>query len=679
MKTAETRRPRMRRGVLATVLAVFVIAGCTEIDTSMVIEDDLSGTRTMVAFLSDTDLADNVQTTTAELDAIVQANIPDGLAYTPFTKVTDGHEATFVLAFSSPTDYAEKAQVILDAGQVDITAEVVMERLDSPFSTGAVVEENFSSTDLLEWLLDPLIAGGVAEESDRGSILSDRDATITIDGETSDLYSSKVSFDNTERGGFDSVSMTTTYDETDGTWSRVFHMEMGSSGMKAYGDAVVDFFDTHIPVGATVTGSGAGASATSTSDLEWNVSFTGLSTEEIAEVTNETLLTKDAKFGFAPAGETFSAEYGDEIAVYAELVDSASCSALCSYSDSTIMDALTLPDGWQLADSDGDQEIDVSTHSSEGITTVQYIPFNSVSATLSLGLTGSDSLEITYAVPTASAEPHRELLVGALAGPRETDVVSVSEGSEEWKFVVRFTGASLGEVQQQVEEYLPGSTIELFEDKSFFTRNTSGALALNFAELLYNNPVATDIEYKIALPFMSKFTRSSDYTEPVGVPVRESANTPILFDASGPTLGNLIFWGIFLLVVVAAGGVAYLFRDKIKAAQVARRTRNYQAMAASGVAAPAASGVTSEEFGFEEFGFGSQDAVEVAETTVAAAGGEASTEYAMETETYAQEFSEDGVQPAQTFQPPAPATPPPSINTGASQDDTDDEFGEGLF
>ena len=550
--TKKRRGAHLPRFLVGLLVGALALAGCAQIETELTVNEDLSGTRVMVARLSQSDLETNVRGTIEEVNAAVEGALPPALNFSPFSSVTGGYEATFTLPFANPQDYAEKAQALLDAGAVDRVAEVVIERASSPFSTGTRVEENFSSVDLLKWSEDPIISAGLAAEHRRKDILNSGETVLVVDGEAQAIPGDQVTFDTLGSSGFSEVALTTVYNESDGTWSRTFRLAMVSSDYQALERKVLKFFAENVPSGVKVvetTGLQEGAHS-------WEVIVVGLDAAEVADVSDAVLATTGSQFAFTQE-EGYDAQIA---ALKGTLVDTVSCSGVCASPDATIVDTLTPPAGWlQVSDDAVLEEVpfEIWATQNEPISVIRYLALESVGVDLSFALDGSASLEVQYALPATEAEPNRDLLAAVFEFA--DGGVSVTQGEDVWKFTAHLKEPTAEALAAAIRAALPGSEVQLYQAQTFFTRSVQGTLWLDFTSVLGQEPGTDALVYEVSPSVMGR------------VDIEGEGGPPVHFDATMPTLTSFVFWGVLGLAVAVGGVLTLLFRRKIPAARDAKR------------------------------------------------------------------------------------------------------------
>lgn len=589
----------------AILVATLLAAGCAKIDTTLKLNRDLSGSRVMTAYISASDMSSNVPATAAELDAIVEGALPSALTYKQFVEGDDGVKAVFTLDFSSIEDYVAKVEELLAAGNVDLVPEVTIEQLDSPFATGAYVDENFSSLDLLAWLEDPLIAAGVVEESDRSDILSSGDTRVLIDGEEF-TTGSQIYVDSAQSQGFSGISMVTNYNDADDTWDRTFIFQTSSYDYRKISDDVEVYFSETVPNGGLLTEN----TQDSGSSPQWELTYTGLSTDEVTEITDGVFLSSNAIFELKQ-DEGLDAKFA---ALTGRLIDYASCAQICSYQDTSIIDEVTLPQGWMETGSvdstESGQTVAIDTSHASGVPVLKFLEFEAIEATLKLSSSGGGTLNVSYTLPASEAEPNADILANVLVSGVPEGQATVSEGEEMWVYTASLQEQTMPALGRAIEAYLPGSSAELDEESSFFTQSSWGALTLDLSSRVSKAPVARGTTYTLATPFLSKLAPGNSYIEPVTV--SGSSTALIGFAVAMPTVGSFIFWGVFALIIVAGIVVLLVFRDKIADAATRRREQNLATLAAD----PSASTDAADAGGDFDVPIWTEEDIEVRETVI---------------------------------------------------------------
>lgn len=608
LSSRSVRNPFIRiAAVLGAVL--LVVAGCSKINTDLEVSPDLSGQRTMVVSISESDFSSHVSGTADEVAATITSALPTELTATPFTLSEGSYETTIVLSFSSPDDYVAKVQSVLDAGDVDLDAEVAMSVADSPFSQGVVIEENFNSEDLLEWMRTALVDGGLVDSSDASSMFEFGTTTVTYDGDTESTYPT-ISFDNREDGGMSEVLMTTTY-EGDGTWARTIYFEMSGYVYEQQSDTVEQFFSENLPTGAVMS-----RIDDSSYSATWSVDIPASSPEDLEAAMNKLFATEDSKFRVDQGTPAVGIP-----ATIVTLVDNVDCSQLCSYPDASIEDQITLPASWSAeeatlgsswVESDGDEQILYTSADGTPIEFVEYLPLQKVDVDLAVAASGALDLELTFGVDAEVASANSELFEEVFEGGLTDAAISLEESSDGWEYTIRLEAPNAIEMNALLSAYAPGSEIVFLDEGSAFAEDYMGALTLHLTSIVGSAEITEGVDYKVSLPFLHSFKterrlQSECYEDWLGLsvaeewcdaaahgdPVVESGaglserDATLAFAASGLSLLSMILIASLVGLLIIGGIVLFLMRKKIAAKREERKEKKALALAAAPAAPPA--------------------------------------------------------------------------------------------
>lgn len=560
--TKSAGRGSVRRGLigLSVAAAAVVLVGCSEVDTELVFDSDLAGSRTMTVYLSDSDLADNVPVPATDLDAIAESNLPNSLSYTPFAAAEGGVQSEFTLNFDSVEDYEAKVQSLLDLGGVETEAQIDVWVLDSPFSEGFLVEENFTSAELLQWLIDPLLDAGVIDESETGDVFSLNENWVTVDGTRVESYSSEIYVDELIQTGMYNVEMRTEMVD-DGKWIRTVNFYMDDYSYEKVSSKVDDYFSKQIPSGATLE-----EKTGEYGDQMWTVTLPALTPEELVKATDELLYTDDTEFSFErEEGARF---FGEQYVLH----DTADCAQICDTADVSIYDELIAAEGWQVwADNHEGEELTVQTDGAQ-VLFGKYFPIDSVDVDLSIGMTGKLNLDIAYRFTDADALEQSDMIVETVSGPSQLDVEE-DEADGETTYTVKISAADPEELDLLLGEYLPGSDFAYGDSGGFFSRDFSGFLSIALSDQFGDVPVENGLTFDVSVPLFSsveaddtEFGRTSDW------PVERTSfyEADIVFSGSGVTLAGLITLAVVIIILIAGAVLLFIYRDRIRAASAKR-------------------------------------------------------------------------------------------------------------
>lgn len=552
---------------MATLAATAVIvAGCQRVDTDLVIDESLSGERVMTVEISDSRLESDVSMTPAELDAIAADNLPAPLDYAPLTAVDGGYRATFTLAFTSLDDYVTKVGTVLEAGLIDTDPEVIVEVLDSPFSSGVQVEENFNSAELLQWLDDALAQAGVLASAPDGALFDVGTNVVTFAGETIEAGGSRIAVNTAETLGMSGVATTTTYEGED-QWSRTIVATMDTNTYRKLGPKADDYFTEHLPDGAELESTRDG------DQRVWTVQIPAGSTADIVAATNEVLLSEDTDFEVevAPSAEVPALEITVD--------DSFNCAQICDSYAST-SSTLLVPDSWSLQPSSAGYTSDESPVGTTAITSYQgvvelrqFVPLASIDVDTVLLSGGATEMVFTYRVAQDVAVQFGELLTGVFAPDFEEAELSVNEGDEHWEYVVALRGEDGPALSDLLNQYLPGSSFTRTDTPGWFKSRFVGQQVINLSSAVGSAPLDGEVTYTVEAPTFHSFDDQDEtygfYSEPIVVSTIDPVT--IEFAGSGMAISGLVSLAVLALLVIAAIVLAIIFRDKLRAGAASLR------------------------------------------------------------------------------------------------------------
>lgn len=133
------------------LLSLLFLCGCgVNLSSKVKLNKDFSGTRTMSCTFSSHDFNTYFKGSKKDLNKLIKQSCPDALTYTSSSE--NGNDSyTFYLRFSSLDDYKKKVSDLLN-----FSPEITYEYGDSPFVSGLIYKENFTSKDLMTWLYTAL-------------------------------------------------------------------------------------------------------------------------------------------------------------------------------------------------------------------------------------------------------------------------------------------------------------------------------------------------------------------------------------------------------------------------------------------------------------------------------------------------------------------------------------------
>ena len=169
-------------GILCLML--WMLCGCMgsskiSIDTSLEVNKNFKGQRIMSARISDSVFRHAFNGDLEELQSVITEKCPSTLICSA-EKLDKGAEITMTLDFASQKDYTNKIGQILGK-----TPGIYYDASDSIFKSGYMIQENFSSLELFDWLVEALGAQyGQFEDAGVTDIFVNGKTQVVYDGES---------------------------------------------------------------------------------------------------------------------------------------------------------------------------------------------------------------------------------------------------------------------------------------------------------------------------------------------------------------------------------------------------------------------------------------------------------------------------------------------------------------
>ena len=235
---------KLRKYILlfVTVLAIMFTAACgsgTTINTELKINDDLSGERDMQMVFSSSTFESYFTGTIEDLNATISEKIPSSMTF-DYAESDGTYYYVFRLAFDSPEDYLQKVN--------DITGTEHNLTLSSPdglWVNGFYVDEDFTSTDLLQWFSDALVEKGHVSSGNIGSLFGDGDTKVSYSG-NSFSTGKRINVDKIEYLSISHVDVLTEICDID-SFNREVNFYIPEASMNAKGTEISDYMSSVVP------------------------------------------------------------------------------------------------------------------------------------------------------------------------------------------------------------------------------------------------------------------------------------------------------------------------------------------------------------------------------------------------------------------------------------------------
>lgn len=216
------------------LFSLLLLCGCgVNLTSTVKLNKDFSGTRVMSCTFSSRDFHSYFKGSKEDLNKLIKESCPDALTYT--SSSSDGNDTyTFYLRFSSLDDYKKKVRDLLN-----FSPEITYEYGDSPFVSGLIYKENFTSKDLMTWLYTALYEGKYIDKDSSSDLWDLKSTKISFLGKTYETKD-KINIDEMSYVPLSSITIDTQTKQT-GKLTRTikFHipqktMDQNSGKIRSY-------------------------------------------------------------------------------------------------------------------------------------------------------------------------------------------------------------------------------------------------------------------------------------------------------------------------------------------------------------------------------------------------------------------------------------------------------------
>lgn len=285
--------------LLLTCLLLFA-AGCQSnktltVDTQLVVDDSFAGERVMIAEMTEREFQSFYGGTLEEFNSLMSEYAPDDVECIAETSGEEDETicVTISISFNSYEDYEEKLEEIFSGSEnyeEGSVPAIYFEYANSMFKQGFIIEEDFSSADLLYWLVDALIEADVGfSEKNQDDILVDGTVELIFEEETFSCEDKINAANIEESSAFDSITVETTLNDDD-TYDVEIDYYAQATVMEALGDELIDFMYELTPEDASFS------SKTTAEGTIFTIQLTATDEEDYVDKLNEALYTNNTEF-----------------------------------------------------------------------------------------------------------------------------------------------------------------------------------------------------------------------------------------------------------------------------------------------------------------------------------------------------------------------------------------------
>lgn len=292
--------------VLLLVFLLLLLCGCSvrQPDTHLTLNSDGSGVRVMNCVIANSDLSGKINGGEAAFDAFLSLHCPPELTY----EKSQGRFHTnyrFTLSFDNISDYQEKASALLGK-----EAELYYSSPNNLFAQGQVLRENFTSQELMNWILVEGKKEGLWDQQDTlftltGNEIQQGDRTISS-GDRLELFTLNYQ-------PIDKITIHTDL-LPDGSYHRTLSYQIPQNVCDTLGTQLDQYMATLVPENGK-----SGWEIISTGRV-FTLSFDAEDTEELTAFTRQALDSESPEAKFTSTEQTlFSARH-----VFQETLDFSS-------------------------------------------------------------------------------------------------------------------------------------------------------------------------------------------------------------------------------------------------------------------------------------------------------------------------------------------------------------------
>lgn len=543
---------------------IFMITACGgKLDTNLVVNDDMSGTRTFTLTAEISSNKEYVKGELPEITETIKKNCPADLT---FTDKSDASNAVFefTLSFSSLEDYETKLRNLLslaaeDVGYASDKTVLTFSKPDNVFASGVSLKEEYSNSNYMRWLENLLIDSGYIDASNRSNILGSGTTTYNICGASGE-GSSQINVNTIESIQINSIELFTDINP-DGTFNRKINVNIPQVSMDKKGEEIKEFLAANESGSVKGEWTEAGGVSTYTltasninlADLNGMMKkFYGIDAEYVTENNNpeNTLFTDPAGsgdiqkrfYGVVEFMETadlsnYTLEFNSDLLKYYVPFNDNTASYNASYNDSGNGYMILYPTDWNKFEYKFQSRVILTLE--QATINLTYGEGDKVTREVQLiysNVLGEEALKALETRLDATCEGAEVKVTKCVCTDNKVNVTIESHGkikseSDEWK-------KSFGGVYELGYKFtsttMNPKTTTTFKDSFDLTAFTSGAeTSIN---VIYN---------------ATGFPKMNDHSETITV-TDLSAPVEIKVSENGLNIVAIIIYAVIVLAVVAA-------------------------------------------------------------------------------------------------------------------------------
>lgn len=576
--------PRFFRASALLALLALVLSACgTKIDTALDVSLEGSGSRTINLVLERTsDNESGIVGGAEALDASIQRHLPEGLSYAGLSESETEISTTFSFTFDSPADYRAQVADLLAASDRDFPSGFEFLIEDTPFVKGLVINEPYSSADLLGWLWQGLVADGVVDASNANNMWEQGATVVSFNGINHEA-SFQINLEEVTDNGFASVAMTTSMDGEAITRSILFTLD-SKAQFRANEELFTSYFDALRNAGMTVEQNEAEVG------VSWLVTFEAAAPAAMAALTDEALSSAETSFSV-----TSSSDPADPLAVLTQVSEFAECGAICSPTAATLTDTIITPTGFSASgwnhstDEAGNVILQLAGEASDLVLS-RVVDFTRADMNLAVDPSGASTVTLEFDVPDADAALVGSALEELLANGESAQVETRSaDGMTTYVATLSGEDAAHFEDAYRTWSQAPDTSFVVTdtEGSSFLHRSYAVSGVLPLPSALASRLPAEGLGIEVSMTSGDTIDAANYYPLSAVLDGSSASFTgeryaEFYFEAAGTPLAAWIFYGAIALVVLLLIAAAVVFRERI--GTTVRSWRPAPAAAGAGVA-----------------------------------------------------------------------------------------------
>lgn len=230
----------------AVVMCVMCLDGCgkgiVKVDTVLTMTEDFAGSRHMEIEIPQSVLKKYVSASWDEIVSLLLNNCPEQLECST-ERTTAGYILEYDIEFSSLDEYKSKIEALLGR-----PAEISADTPDTVFASGIIIQEDFTSADLLKYIPEAANEAGYISADYKDGMIKNGKNTAVYGGHTYKISGEYISVNNIKSLAINSVTINTNV-TADRTFDRKIIIDIPKESMDINGEAIKGYLEGNLPEG----------------------------------------------------------------------------------------------------------------------------------------------------------------------------------------------------------------------------------------------------------------------------------------------------------------------------------------------------------------------------------------------------------------------------------------------